>query len=478
MVAYNLIPLELPRLDVDENRIGNLKYMGFGFFGVVALSTIACSVWTLRNRSTVVVNAAQPFFLAMVAAGVLLMASSLIPLSYDDGGSGDGHDDQLFFGVSNMRSVAICMSIPWLGLTGFTVTFSALLSKTLRVKTLFRAKVKYARIKVTVCDVLRPFFMLLTLNSAILIAWTVKDPLTYVRGVSVGTDFWNRVISTYGGCQSDNVAAYLAPLAVLNLGVICATIYQVYQVRDVKSVFSEAKYIGLTIGVMFQVFSTGIPVVAVVRENAEVFYLVLAIVIFFLCMSILLLIFLPKIFMTKNFSKMSEADQKRTVARNIRQSSRHINIEESDDSFRRSADEIVDFSFELSGASDPSRSKELRSDGNRSSWKEPGSSSDVFQNDGIEKSLADVHLLSKELRSDGKRLSWKEPESSTNVLQNGVIEDESLADAQLRSKESRSDGKRLSWKEPEFSADVLQNDVVEESPVDANDDEKKDGTVQ
>ena len=131
LVAYNLIPKDLPPLQLDENLIGKSKYVGYTCFGIIALSSLACVAWTLYNSDRVVVRAAQPFFLLMVAAGVLVISGSLIPLSMDDGGEPDA--------MSNAEAVGICMSIPWLSFTGFTVAFSALFSKTWRVNRLFRA---------------------------------------------------------------------------------------------------------------------------------------------------------------------------------------------------------------------------------------------------------------------------------------------------------------------------------------------------
>jgi len=180
IVAYNLIPLELPPLDVEDNLLGNLRLVGFALFGVVAVAAIGCLAWTYRYRRYVVVRAAQPFFLAMVAGGVLIMASTLVPLSYDDAGRPST--------MSACRGKAVCMSVPWLGFVGFTVIFSALLSKTWRVNRLFRSKVRHARLRVSERDVLGPFAVLLAGNIVVLVCWTVLDPLTYQREHSIGTE--------------------------------------------------------------------------------------------------------------------------------------------------------------------------------------------------------------------------------------------------------------------------------------------------
>ena len=313
IVAYNLIPLELPQLDVDENLLGNLKYIGYICFGVVAFAAIGFVAWTLYFRKEVVVRAAQPFFLVMVACGVLIMSASLVTLSFDDGG------DPL--SMSTEKGIRMCMSTPWLLFIGFTCVFSALFSKTWRVNRLFHGKVPHARIQVTEKDVLTPFVVLLTCNIIVLVLWSVLDPLMYVRQEHDGTDYWNRVISTYGACRSDNLVVYLVPLSLLNFFAVALACWQAFQARDIESEFSEAKYIGLTMASLFQAFLTGIPVVVVVRDIPRSYYVVLSLIIFLLCFAILFLIFLPKIFIQREYAGKSEEEKKRILGNKIRRSS-------------------------------------------------------------------------------------------------------------------------------------------------------------
>ena len=122
LVTYNLIPLQLPELAVNQNLLHDLKYIGWVCFGLITLAVIICVIWTFLNREGIVVRASQPFFLVMTACGVLIMGCTLIPLSFDDNGDPTT--------MSETKRIGICMSIPWLSFTGFTITFSALFSKT------------------------------------------------------------------------------------------------------------------------------------------------------------------------------------------------------------------------------------------------------------------------------------------------------------------------------------------------------------
>ena len=310
LVSYNLIPAELPPLNVDDNLNGNLVYIGYTCFGLVAFSVLICVVWTVQHRKDLVVRAAQPFFLFMVAGGVLILASALIPMTFDDNGEAGS--------LSSAQAVTICMSVPWLAFTGFTVTFSALFSKTWRINRLFFSHVRMARMQVTERDVLAPFAVLLTSNMIVLACWTAIDPLKYTRHENEGMDYWNRVISTYGVCKSDSALAFLTPLAAINLGIVAIACWQAYQARAIKSEFSEAKYIALAVFSLFQAFFTGAPVLIVVRNMPEAYYILLTMMIFILCMAILLLIFLPKISIQRKYAGLSEVEQRKMLQDTIR----------------------------------------------------------------------------------------------------------------------------------------------------------------
>jgi hypothetical protein len=96
---------------------------------------------------------------------------------------------------------------------------------------------------------------------------------------------------------------------------------QAYQARNIKSEFAEAKYIGLTVFSLLQAFVTGIPLLAVVRDIPQAFYLVLTLFIFVLSMMILLFIFLPKHQMQMRYAMMSLAEQNKAMAVSVRRSS-------------------------------------------------------------------------------------------------------------------------------------------------------------
>lgn len=307
VLTHIIVPLELPELQVNHNIVGNLSFIGYSLFGVTTLACTSLTGWVFRHRKQRVVQVAQPRFLYMVLTGVFILSASMIPLSLDENSDDRLETSPYQTDAGADRHMAICMSIPWLSSVGFTVAFSALLSKTLRVNRIFRSNVSFARIKVTERDVLKPFLILIAANVLILICWTVIDPLVYTRKAHLGTDGWQRVISTYGTCESEHTSYYMIPLILINVVVLLLANWQAYQARSLETEFSEAKWIAVCIACVLQVTLMGVPTVFVVTDNPPAFYLVCVFGVFIVCWAILLAIFVPKVMATLGSSPDEQA---------------------------------------------------------------------------------------------------------------------------------------------------------------------------
>lgn len=244
--------------------------------------------------------------------GVLLFAATIVPLSLDDNGDATA--------ISEERSTWICQSAPWLCCCGLAVTFSALFSKTIRINKIVEETRHCHRVKVTACDVLAPFSALMSLNVLVLIVWSALDPLVYVRSNDSGLDGWSRVISTYGGCQCENAWPYVAPLGAVNLGVLILANWQAYRARKIRCEFAESKYIAICMLLLLQALLIGVPILLVVRNSPQAFYLTICFMIFVICMGVVLLIFVPKIAIAADYSQRSIVEQQRMLLDRIRDS--------------------------------------------------------------------------------------------------------------------------------------------------------------
>ncbi|CAB9519064.1 acid type B receptor subunit 2 [Seminavis robusta] len=321
------IPLKLPPITVDMNRVGNLQFIGYTLFAVTAATALGFCAWVYMYRQVRVVRVAQPRFLVMIAAGVIVMAAVMIPLGMDDVDGGGTCNDAEDMGVGH-HCRAICMGPPWLGSIGFTLVFSALFSKTWRINRIFKADRRAARggkarkMAVSEKDVLVPFFVLLSINVIILLCWTFIDPLTYHREADFARDEWNRVISTYGMCKSGNALPYAIPLILVNFGVLLLANWQAYEARDIEAEFAETKYITICMASMLQAMVSGVPVLLFVRDMPQAYYLVFVLLSFMISMVILLVIFLPKVIFTHQYLLMTPEMQRQYMAAAIGKSTK------------------------------------------------------------------------------------------------------------------------------------------------------------
>ena len=150
------IPSDLPNLEIDDHHLTPaLRAGGLTMCALALVLSTVCALWTWRNKDTRIVKVAQPIFLYIVCAGVFIMASSIIPLSVDEGlASGRGNN-------------IACMSFPWQLTIGFSVMMSGLWAKTERVHRIMKNGMAFKRVLVTAGDVYRPMIAILGGKSAI-----------------------------------------------------------------------------------------------------------------------------------------------------------------------------------------------------------------------------------------------------------------------------------------------------------------------
>jgi len=87
---------------------------------IVILLSILCGCWTYHNRDRSIIRVAQPLFLVLLCVGTILMASAIIPMSFQEP-------------MSQKTLDRACMAMPWLFVMGFSTAFSSLFCKLSRI---------------------------------------------------------------------------------------------------------------------------------------------------------------------------------------------------------------------------------------------------------------------------------------------------------------------------------------------------------
>jgi hypothetical protein len=145
------IPSDIPPVTLDNNTVNpGVRISVLSLCALVIILGLGLMAWTHRNRKARVVLASQPFFLHIICVGAIVMVCTIIPLSIDHG-------------VATLQGcTTACISIPWLGSMGFSMTVSALFTKTHRINIILNNANRLQRIKVTIWDVAKPMIFLLS----------------------------------------------------------------------------------------------------------------------------------------------------------------------------------------------------------------------------------------------------------------------------------------------------------------------------
>ena len=310
-------PESLPVIEVDNNYV-ELGLRAFCLStGTIVMIVSACFAgWTQVNRERRVVRASQPIFLHLITAGTMLMGASLTLLTVDD------------HRISEHGCDIACIVFPWLFVNGFGIAFAALLTKTRRINKILTAP-KFTRVKVTPLDVIEIMVVILlckysflrrgteahfflsfhntktknltpmsilktpTANTLILSLWTTIGEIGWQREI-ISTDVFGRTLETFGSCSYEGGLPYISAIIVVNLGAIIFAIYEAYRARNISTEFAESEYVMKALASMVLVCFIGLPV-KIVAENQFADLFTEVAIIFVICMSLLGLIFVPKI---------------------------------------------------------------------------------------------------------------------------------------------------------------------------------------
>ena len=301
-VANNFAICE-PPVTYSLNQLTGIRPVGLALAVIIFLSSLFFGGWTFFYRNQAVIKKSQPIFLLMICAGTFLMGSTVIPLSIDDSIA------------TSETCTRACMTAPWLFCVGFTTAFAAVFSKIWRLNRLLASSKVFRRTKLEVKDVLAPFVVLLTLNIIFLLVWTLVDPMYWQRKPLIGSEDG---LSSFGVCNIGRTGVSVAMvccLVAVALSVVILANWEAYKARKVCVEYSESKYVALAMICFLQVIVVGLPLIALVHTNPPAGYFVKVAIISVLSLSLLFLIFIPKMHFLKEERKKQREKEERKKKR-------------------------------------------------------------------------------------------------------------------------------------------------------------------
>jgi len=169
---------------------------------------------------------------------------------------------------------------------------------------------QYRRIKVRPLDVMKPFFILLSIALIFLIMWTTISPSAYVQvPIETSRDQFGRITSSYGICTWKNderkefwqACIYL--LQTFEFITILILTYYAYRCRNISTEYNESTWIGLILWIDLQLAGMSTLLSILVTNEEEIYRIGSSVIIFFNCISVLLLLFVPKMIALWNEKK-------------------------------------------------------------------------------------------------------------------------------------------------------------------------------
>ncbi len=250
---------------------------------VIIAVSVMFMIYTVANRSKRYIKMSQPPFLIMICLGTLLIGTSIIPLSIDEGVTQP---------IAKLN--ASCTSFPFLFCFGFVITFSALYSKLWRLNKIVNASAAFRRVTVTTFDVIIPFAILSTLNIIILIVQGVVSPITWKRS-TIEENKYSQVLESEGFCGGDAGVFYTSALLTVNGIALILACIEGYRGRNVQTDLNESKYIVFAMVLIFQSFFFGVPLLFLTQDNKSALLFVGTSICFVICIATLSFIFVPMI---------------------------------------------------------------------------------------------------------------------------------------------------------------------------------------
>ena len=255
----------------DTQRIQpSLRSVMYGFAALNLVLAISAITFILVRYRHAEIQALQPFFLVLVALGVVISSFTTLFLSADD------------VHLTALTGVA-CNAALWTYCMGFVVSYAPLFLKLWRVTRAFRfmtpAKIEKAapeRFAPIPKGVIAPTMHLVAwlvvaaaVEALLLGAWNAINPLKYKRITEPYAG--PRPLRSYGVCRPTHPngtpqAVFIALLVTYHVLILLAGIYLAHRARNVDTRFSEARWVLYCMVSTVQIVVIGVPLLALVSK--------------------------------------------------------------------------------------------------------------------------------------------------------------------------------------------------------------------
>lgn len=246
------------------------EWVVFAITTVANLYAVGLLAGTIYYRKNGVILAATPVFCAFTLIGAItLMSSNYVWMLHEN--------------------AATCSSKIWLLQLGFTLLFSSMLIKTLRIWAIFKIQ-KLQVVRISTTFLVAWLGAVLGFDTIYTLVWTLVDPYKpYIVAIDPLRPLYNYTTCRNGDSANNWVIAAL----IIKFALMGISAWAAFAVRKVPSEFQESTFIGASIWNVTFLMVIGVSVVITSSDRSFSFW-VRSLGIVLMCISTISFVFVPK----------------------------------------------------------------------------------------------------------------------------------------------------------------------------------------
>ncbi|KAG8199600.1 hypothetical protein JTE90_009436 [Oedothorax gibbosus] len=281
-------PADRTHRKIAKKRISITVYTILVIFAVCGIFiAIVFLVVNIKYRNQRYIKMSSPYLNNIIVVGCMLTYTSVILLGMDSGLS------------SEANFPIICAARAWVLMSGFTLAFGSMFSKTWRVHAIF-TNIKLNKKIIKDYKLFMVVGVLVMIDVIILTTWQIIDP--FYRKTTTGQPLPSpenediEIIPELEFCQSNNMTIFLGSIYAYKGLLMAFGCFLAWETRHVSiPALNDSKYIGMSVYNVVIMCVIGAALSFVLREQQDAAFVIISIFIMFCSTTTLCLVFVPKL---------------------------------------------------------------------------------------------------------------------------------------------------------------------------------------
>ncbi|KAL1433867.1 hypothetical protein MTO96_012203 [Rhipicephalus appendiculatus] len=300
-------PMDRTLIVIQRTRVNLTIYASLCIFCVLGI--ILASVFLVINikfRNQRYIKMSSPYLNNLIIVGCILTYTSVILLGMDSG----------FTSVANFPY--ICAARAWVLMSGFTLAFGAMFSKTWRVHAIF-TNIKLNKKVIKDYKLFMVVGVFLMLDVIILTTWQILDP--FYREARRGQPVASQgnedvsVIPEMEFCQSHKMTIFLGSIYAYKGLLMAFGCFLAWETRHVSiPALNDSKYVGMSVYNVVIMCTIGAAISFVLRDQQDAAFIIISVFIIFCSTTTLCLVFVPKVRLLVELRRNPQAGEHRVRA--------------------------------------------------------------------------------------------------------------------------------------------------------------------